>query len=86
MKIDIGPYDVAKRSVPVTFTKGGLTHNRDVNACLDANGAYDATATALRVQAVGRGVEQKIAVGAIVEAPPPMEPPVQDAPADEPAA
>jgi hypothetical protein len=73
MKIDIGPYDQANRTVSVTFTAGDLVHTRDVNACHDASDAYDAEATKARVHAVGRGVAQKIAVGAIIKAPPPIE-------------
>jgi hypothetical protein len=36
-----------------------------VNVCFDADGVYDATATAARIVEVGNGVAHKIAVGVI---------------------
>ena len=53
--------------VEVAFTDGTVTHNRSVNAVFTDN-TYDADATEVRVSEVGRGVETKIAVGAISEA------------------
>jgi hypothetical protein len=51
-------------SVDVTFTDGTVTHQRSVNAVF-TDDAYDADATEDRVAEVARGVENKIAVGAI---------------------
>ncbi|WP_343611110.1 hypothetical protein [Novosphingobium sp.] len=75
--ITIGAYDAATQppSVPVTFIYAGVTHQRNVNACLDAAGAYDAAATAERVIAVGNGVKYKIKLGALVNLPPEPEAP-----------
>lgn len=56
---------VPTRSVSVTFTDGTITHKREVNVCFDADGAYDAEATLVRIEEVARGVEQKIAAGVI---------------------
>ena len=67
MKITIGAYDAATRTVTVTFEQGTIQHRRSVNACLDAKGGYDEAATAARVDDVARGVAQKILVGAITE-------------------
>ncbi|WP_028965371.1 hypothetical protein [Sphingomonas phyllosphaerae] len=67
MKIIIGAYDAATRTVHVTFEQGAIEHKRAVNACLDAEGSYDEAATAARVHDVARGVAQKILVGAITE-------------------
>lgn len=53
------------RSISVTFTDGTITHQREVNVCFDADGAYDADATLARIEEVARGVEQKIAAGVI---------------------
>jgi hypothetical protein len=57
--------EVATRSISVTFTNGTITHQREVNVCFDADGAYDADATLVRIGEVARGVEQKIAAGVI---------------------
>jgi hypothetical protein len=65
MKIEIGKYDRAARTVAVTFTSGEVIHRRDVNAVLTAGGKYDADATAARVDEVALGVANKIAIGAI---------------------
>ncbi|MBB3346035.1 hypothetical protein [Sphingomonas sp. BK069] len=65
MKISIGAFDAATRTVAVTFEHDGVRHERAVNTCLDAKGGYDATATAARVDEVGRGVEYKIEAGVI---------------------
>jgi hypothetical protein len=69
MKITIGGYDADTRTVPVTFEHQGVTHARSVNACHDADGGYDASATADRVAQVALGVAAKIAVGAIANPP-----------------
>jgi len=55
------------KSVDVTFTDGTITHTRGVNAVF-TDGAYDTEATEIRVSEVARGVEHKIAVGAITAA------------------
>lgn len=72
----IGAYDATTRTVPVTFTMGDIAHSRDVNACHDAAGEYDAAATADRVDQVAAGVAAKISVGAITNPPDPV--PVED--------
>jgi hypothetical protein len=73
MQISIGKYDLASRSVPVTFTgegpAGDVTHSRRVNAVLTAAGRYDRKATAARVEEVARGVAAKIAAGVITNPP-----------------
>lgn len=69
MKITIGDHDPATRTVAATFTSGDVVHERSVNACYDANGEYDADATAERVEEVGRGVAVKIGLGVIANAP-----------------
>jgi hypothetical protein len=73
MKITIGAFDPATRSVAATFADpaSGIVHERPVNAVVDATGGYDEAATRDRVDAVGRGVRAKIAVGAILAPPPP---------------
>ena len=55
------------RDVQVRFTcdDTDCVHERSVNVCFDADGAYDAAATLVRVDEVAMGVEQKIACGAI---------------------
>ena len=60
-------------TVEVTFTDETTTHTRDVNAVF-TDGAYDAEATEIRVSELARGVEHKIAVGAITA---PAEYPVE---------
>ncbi len=65
MKITIGAYDAATRTVAVTFEEGEIEHKRTVNACHDRHGGYDEAATAARIDDVARGVAQKILVGAI---------------------
>jgi urease beta subunit len=50
------------------FEHKGVTHYREVNACLDEDGAYDEEATAARVVDVARGVAVKIELGVIVNA------------------
>jgi len=55
------------RDIQVRFTCGDTdcVHERSVNVCFDADGAYDAAATLVRVNEVAMGVEQKIACGVI---------------------
>jgi len=55
------------RDIQVRFTceDTTCTHERSVNVCYDADGVYDAEATAVRVQEVANGVGHKIAVGVI---------------------
>lgn len=74
MKTSIGKFDPATRTVPVRFSHAGVTHNRPVNACLTEDGGYDSESTKVRVEEVARGVEHKIASGAITNAPPPPVP------------
>jgi hypothetical protein len=68
MKITIN--SVTGATANVTFEHAGITHTRDVNACLTTKGKYDAAATEARIADVARGVEVKIAAGAITNAPP----------------
>lgn len=63
MKFTIGKFDPETRQVPVTFRYAGIVHKRAVNACLDADGGYDAKATKVRVDDVARGVIVKIDAG-----------------------
>lgn len=65
MDIAIGPLDETTRQVAVRFRDAGVTHDRRINACYDADGQYDEQATAARVQEVARGVAVKIALGVI---------------------
>jgi len=80
LNIAIGALDAERRVVPVTFTRGELVHKRDVNACYDADGDYDAAATAERVDQVALGVAVKMDVGAITN--PPADPIAPEAPAE----
>jgi hypothetical protein len=59
--------EVDCRDVQVRFTcsDSDCVHERSVNVCFDADGAYDAEATLLRIGEVAMGVEQKIACGVI---------------------
>lgn len=57
-------------TVNVTFEHAGVTHTRDVNACFNAKGKYDAKATEARINDVAAGVAVKIAAGAITNPPP----------------
>jgi hypothetical protein len=63
------PRKKGETTVTVTFEHGGVTHTRPVNAVFDDKGKYDAKATTARVADVARGIEQKIAVGAITNPP-----------------
>ncbi len=55
------------RDVQVRFTCSDTecVHERSVNVCFDADGAYDAEATLVRVGEVANGVGHKIACGVI---------------------
>lgn len=55
------------RDVKVLFTcsETDKTHERMVNVCFDADGEYDADATAVRIGEVAMGVGHKIAAGVI---------------------
>lgn len=55
------------RDVQVRFTcsDSGCVHERSVNVCFDADGAYDAAATLVRVGEVANGVGHKMACGVI---------------------
>ena len=55
----------ACRDIQVEFTEGSITHTRMVNVCYDSEGNYDEAATDIRISEVARGVEIKIASGAI---------------------
>jgi hypothetical protein len=65
MQTTIGDFDAETKTVPVTFVHAGVTHERNVNACLD-EGVYDEEATEARVADVARGVTVKIDIGVIV--------------------
>jgi len=65
MKTSIGKYDPETGTVPVKFTHGGVVHRRAVNACRNADGAYDAAATKMRVAEVASGVQHKIEMGVL---------------------
>jgi len=81
METRIGKFDATTRTVPVTFEHEGVTHQRNVNACLTSTGGYDKKGTAARVEEVAQGVAQKITLGVITN--PPPEP---ELPAPEPTA
>lgn len=53
--------------IQVRFTCGDTdkTHERSVNVCFDADGEYDADATAVRIGEVANGVANKMACGVI---------------------
>ena len=48
-----------------TWGDTGTTHERSVNVCFDADGAYDADATSVRIGEVANGVGHKMACGVI---------------------
>lgn len=70
MKTTINSVNASAGTASVTFDHGGVSHTRDVNICLNAKGKYDAAATEARIADVARGVEVKIAAGAITNPPP----------------
>ena len=51
--------------VRFTCSETNKTHERSVNVCFDADGAYDAEATLVRVGEVANGVANKMACGVI---------------------
>ncbi len=53
------------KDIEVEFTDGSTTHTRMINVCYDSEGNYDEEATDKRISEVARGVEIKIAAGAI---------------------
>ena len=57
----------ACRDIQVRFTCGDTdcVHERSVNVCFDADGAYDHEATLVRVGEVANGVGHKMACGVI---------------------
>lgn len=73
MKFNIGKHDPKTGTVPVAFEHAGVSHEREVNACYDADGKFDARATQARVQQVANGVEHKIKLGVLKNAPAPEE-------------
>lgn len=72
MEFIIGIFNPEAHQVPVSFQHAGVIHNREVNAVL-TDGMYDEGATAVRVQEVANGVEQKIAAGVLPEQNPIIE-------------
>tara|TARA_B110000977_G_C10932771_1_gene437784 strand:+ start:353 stop:643 length:291 start_codon:yes stop_codon:yes gene_type:complete len=54
--------------VRFTCSDTDCVHERSVNVCFDAEGAYDAEATLVRVGEVANGVGHKIACGVITKA------------------
>ena len=75
MKITIGRFNSADRSVRVTFSDGDFVHSRDVNAVLNSDGSYDRTGTRARVDQVAQGVAAKRALGVFDVQPAPTEEP-----------
>jgi hypothetical protein len=65
MEIAIGRFDRRTGQVPVTFSHAGVSHVRQVNACLKPDGSNDRKATAARIEEVALGVERKIELGVI---------------------
>ena len=59
--------EVDCRDIQVRFTCGDTdcVHERSVNVCFDADGAYDHEATLVRVGEVANGVGHKMACGVI---------------------
>ncbi|WP_066725213.1 hypothetical protein [Sphingomonas pituitosa] len=73
MKTTINSVDASAGTASVTFEHDGITHTRDVNICRTAKGKFDAAATDARIADVARGVEVKIAAGAITNPLPAQE-------------
>jgi len=76
MQTTIGDFDPATHQVEATFVGAdsageAVTFRRQVNACLDKAGAYDPEATQERVAQVALGVQAKMALGVVTNAPPP---------------
>jgi hypothetical protein len=82
MKTTILEREDDTRRLKVRFEQDDIVHDRFVNGCYDAGGAFDAQATDARITEVARGVAVKISVGAITNPPPPVE--IEAAPAVEP--
>jgi hypothetical protein len=83
MQVRIGKFDPDTRTVPVTFTSGGVKHDRTVNAVLKDDGSYDKAGTKARVDEVAQGVDQKIKLGVITNPPPEPELPAAPEPTAE---
>ncbi len=79
MKITIGAYDPATRTVAAKFEQGDIVHDRTVNACHGADGGYDEAQTKARVDEVARGVAVKMGLGIIANAPEPEDVALGDA-------
>jgi hypothetical protein len=79
MNITNNGFNADNRTVSATFSHEGVTHTRDVNACLDEVGGYDEEATAARLEEVGAGVAAKIGAGAVTN-----PPAIEEEPAGEP--
>lgn len=77
MQIRIGKFDPDTRTVSVTFTSGGVKHDRAVNAVLKGDGSYDKAGTKARVDEVAQGVAHKIGLGVITNPPPEQPAPVE---------
>ena len=58
--------EVTVNDIIVEFAKDGKKYIRPVNVVFDSNGNYDDAATKERCELVAMGVENKIAVGAIL--------------------
>jgi hypothetical protein len=72
--IQLHGLDEGGKQVDATFSFGGVTHTRKVNACFNAQGAYDEAETQKRLVEVSRGVRNKIEIGVITNPPPAPEP------------
>ena len=57
---------VADIKVRFSCSETNKTHERTVNVCFDADGEYDADATAVRINEVAMGVGCKIANGVLI--------------------
>jgi len=64
---------VSVKNIKVRFVHGGITHERHVNVCYDADGNYDHEATLVRCQEMANGVENKINIGVITNPDPAPE-------------
>ena len=53
------------KALKVEFPDGAAPHTRLINVCYESEGSYDEDATDERISEVARGVEIKIAAGAI---------------------
>ncbi len=57
---------VADINVRFSCSETNKTHERTVNVCFDADGNYDADATAVRIDEVATGVGNKMANGVLI--------------------